>query len=103
MKRQENEAQQILHRKEAEAAIEKARQDAYAETVAKIMQSVSPGLIEALTSNANVDLANGLTQAIAPYAIASDNESVADVTNKMLRGTPLEAILHKYLTNSENN
>lgn len=103
LKRQDNEAQQILRRKEAEAAIEKARQDAYAETVAKIMQSVSPGLIEALTSNANVDLANGLTQAIAPYAIAGDNESVADVANKMLRGTPLEAVLHKYLTNSENN
>lgn len=103
LKRQENEAQQILRRKEAEAAIEKARQDAYAETVAKIMQSVSPGLIEALTSNANADLVNGLTQAIAPYAIAGDNESVADVANKMLRGTPLEAVLHKYLTNSENN
>lgn len=96
LRRKENEINQELTRKNAEAAIEKAKQDAYAATVAKIMESISPGLIEALMSNANVDMMNGLTHAVGPYAIA-ENESIADVTNKLLRGMPLEGALEKII------
>ena len=35
-----------------------------------------------------------VTEAMAPYAIAS-GESVADVTNKLLRGTTLEGVIDK--------
>ena len=96
--RKAKDLEQDLAYKNALKDIEKAKQDAYAETVAKIMGSIAPGLIEAMTSNANADLTNGLVRAIAPYAIAGDNESVSDVANKMLRGTPLESIIKKYLS-----
>ena len=62
------------------------------------MSSIAPGLIEAMTSNSNADLTNGLVHAIAPYAIAGEDESISDVANKMLRGTPLEGIIKKYLS-----
>lgn len=92
--RQEKDTNQYLERKKAEADIEKAKQDAYAETVAKIMESVSPDLIAALTSISNHDMANVLFKSVAPYAIAND-ESVADFTNKLVRGLPLENALEK--------
>lgn len=96
--RKEKDLNQDLAYKNALAAIEKAKQDAYAETVTKIMSSIAPGLIEAMTSNANADLTNGLVKAIAPYVIAGDGESISDVANKMLRGTPLEGVIKKYLS-----
>lgn len=74
------------------AELEKAKQTAYAETVAKIMESVSPELVAALTSTANASMLETVTEAMAPYAIAK-GESVAEVTDKLLRGTTLEGIL----------
>lgn len=74
------------------AAIEKAKQEAYAETVAKIMASVTPDLVAAMTSKSNASMLETVTQAMAPYAIAQ-GESVAEVTNKLLRGTTLEEVI----------
>ena len=74
------------------AEIEKARQEAYAATIKTIMESVSEDLVAALTTNANADMLETVTTAMAPYAIAN-GESVADVTNKLLRGTSLEGII----------
>ena len=80
--------------------IQKAKQEAYAATIVQIMNSIQPGLIEALSMNANTDMVNALTHAMAPYAIAGEEESIADVTNKMLRGTPLEGVLNKFIQQS---
>lgn len=91
--RKQKDIQQDIDKQTALAKIEEAKQKAYAETVASIMNSIGPDLVSALTSNANVDMLNGLVQAIAPYAIAQGNESVADVANKMLRGLPLEEVV----------
>lgn len=74
------------------AEIEKARQAAYAETVANIMKSVSPDLVAALTSKANASMLETVTKSMSPYAIAQ-GESVADVTNQLLRGTTLEEVI----------
>ena len=74
------------------AELEKAKQDAYAATVAKIMESVSPELVAALTSTANASMLETVTEAMSPYAIAK-GESIAEVTDKLLRGTTLEGIL----------
>ncbi|MBQ5395296.1 MAG: hypothetical protein IIU59_00275 [Alistipes sp.] len=74
--------------------IEKAKQQAYADTVKSIMASISPELVAALTSTANADMLETVTQAMSPYAMAN-GESVADVTNKLLRGTPLEGFIEK--------
>ena len=83
------------------AAIEKAKQEAYAATVTKIFEAIQPELVAALTMKANGDMVDSLTHAIAPYAIAED-ESIAEVTNKMLRGTPLEGVLNRYLTQASS-
>ena len=75
------------------AAIEEAKQKAYAETVAAIMGSISEDLVAAMTSKSNNDMTVAIAQAIAPYALAGDDESVADVVNKLLRGTALEQLV----------
>ena len=82
-----------LARKKAEADIEKAKQTAYAETVAKIMASIAPGLIEAMNSKSNAETTAAIAQSLAPYALAGKDESVADVVNKLLRGTSLEQLV----------
>lgn len=74
------------------ADIEKAKQAAYAETVEKIMASIEPGLVEALTSRANADIFNGISNGIAPYALAN-GESAAQFVDRLLRGTTLESIV----------
>lgn len=73
------------------AKIDKDRENNYAEVIAKIMSSISPGLIEALTSSANASMLEAVSESMSPYAIAK-NESVAEVTDKLLRGTTLEGI-----------
>ena len=75
------------------AAIEEAKQKAYAETVAAIMGSISEDLVAAMTSKSNNDMTVAIAQAIAPYALAGEDESVADVVNKLLRGTALEQLI----------
>lgn len=75
------------------AAIEKSRQEAYAATVKTIVESISEDLIAALTSKSNAAMLETVTEAMAPYAIAN-GESVADVTNKLLRGTGLDEIVN---------
>jgi hypothetical protein len=74
------------------AAIEEAKQKAYAETVAKMFAAISPDLVAALESQANAQVMTGLGQAIAPYALAK-NESAAEAINTLLRGTSLEKTL----------
>ena len=75
------------------AEIEKARQEAYAATVKTIVESISEDLIAAMTTKANSEMLETVTEAMAPYAIAN-GESVADVTNKLLRGTGLDEVLN---------
>ena len=74
------------------AAIEEAKQKAYADTVAKMFAAISPDLVAALESQANAQVMTGLGQAIAPYALAK-GESVSDAINTILRGTSLEKTL----------
>ena len=90
-RRKETQAQEIEHAKQL-AEIEKAKQEAYAKTVAEIMASVSPDLVAALTTQSNNAMLETVTRAMSPYAIAQD-ESVAEVTNKLLRGTSLEGLM----------
>ena len=82
----------MIKTEKALAAIEEAKQKAYAETVAKIYAAISPDLVAALQAQANASMANGIGQAVAPYAIAK-GESVSDAINTLLRGTSLEKTL----------
>jgi len=72
--------------------IQKAKQEAYAETIKKIVESVSPDLIAALTAKANSEMLTEATKSMSPYAIAR-GESVADTINTLLRGTSLENVI----------
>lgn len=90
-RRKETQTQEIEHAKQL-AEIEKSKQEAYAKTVAEIMASVSPDLVAALTTQSNNAMLETVTRAMSPYAIAQ-GESVAEVTNKLLRGTSLEGLM----------
>lgn len=85
-----NEVNIDYQRKQAE--IEKAKQDAYAETVKQIVSAISPDLIAALTTKANADLLETATEHMSAYSIAN-GESVADTVNRLMRGTSLEGII----------
>lgn len=84
---------QIAHEKEL-AAIEKAKQEAYAATVKEIMSSISPDLVAAISASSKADLLKEGMKNMSPYAIAN-GESVADTVNKLMRGTSLEDVLDK--------
>lgn len=81
--------QEIEHKRKL-AEIEKAKKEAYAATVAKVMESISEDLVAAMSTRSNNDMMIAIANAISPYAIASEDESISDVVNKMVRGLPLE-------------
>lgn len=93
--RKQKDSDAEIARQQALADIEKTKQDAYAETVKKVMNSIQPGLIEALTANGNVNLMKTIADGVAPYALAN-NESSADVVDRLLRGTTLEGIIKQF-------
>ena len=98
--RKQKDIDQELARKNAEAELEEAKQKAYAETVAKIMSSIAPGLIEALTANANRGMVDSLEHAVAPYVVAGDGETITDVVTRLTKGLPIEDAINK-LANKE--
>ena len=81
-----------LSAKRAEADLEVAKQNAYTANVEKIMASIAPELIAAMTSTSNAQLMETIAKAMSPVAMAR-GESVAETTNLLLRGTPLEGII----------
>lgn len=85
--------------KKEQAELEKIKQNTYAETVASVFNSISPDLAAALTSKANAQVLVEVSKAVSPYAIAHGGESVADVTNKLLRGTSLEQVINQISNN----
>ena len=90
--REKKEADAAIARKKAEADIEKARLDAQAATIAKVMESISADLVAAMTASSNADILTAVSSALAPYAMAK-GESVAEFTDKLLRGTTLENVI----------
>jgi major vault protein len=76
------------------AAIEEAKQKAYAETIKEIVGSITPDLVAALSTKANAELLTEATKNMSPLAIAK-GESVADTLNTLLRGTTLEKVVEK--------
>ena len=93
--REKKEADAEIAHKQALAEIEKAKQEAYADTVKKVMNSIQPGLIEALMANGNTNLMKTIADGVAPYALAN-NESSADVIDRLMRGTTLEGIIKQF-------
>ena len=90
--REKKETDAQIAKKKADADIEKARLDAQAATIAKVMESIGPDLVAAMNTSANADIVQAIAKSLAPYAMAK-GESVADFTDKLLRGTTLEGIV----------
>lgn len=76
----------------AMADIEADKQKAYAETVQNIMTSITPDLIASLEVNGKCNFAAMLAEHMSPYAI-SKNESVVDVTTRLLNGLGFDDIV----------
>ena len=58
--------------------------EAYAATVASIIQAISPDLIAAMQANSNAETLQQVSKAIAK------NDGVAETINTLLRGTSLD-------------
>lgn len=80
------------------AKIEEDKQKAYAATVVEMLGAIQPGLIEAIQGSTNAELANGIGQAVAPYAIAG-GQDISSVVSQMLRGTTMEDVLKNFKKN----
>lgn len=88
-----------LSAKKAQAELEVAKQNAYTANVEKIMASIAPELIAAMTSTSNAQLMETVAKAMSPIAMAR-GESVAETTNLLLRGTPLEGMIADFVKKS---
>lgn len=102
MARKQKEVDAKIAEQQALASIEKAKQSAYAETVAKIMESIQPDLVAAIQSQSEAKTFNGIAQGIAPYALAN-GESAAEFVDRLLRGTTLEGVINKFTPKNNNN
>lgn len=102
MARKQKETDAKIAEQQALASIEKAKQSAYAETVAKIMESIQPDLVAAIQSQSEAKTFNGIAQGIAPYALAN-GESAAEFVDRLLRGTTLEGVINKFTPKNNNN
>lgn len=76
----------------AMADIEAEKQKAYAKTVKEIVEAISPDLIASLEMNGKCNFAATLAEHMSPYAI-SKNESVTDVTTRLLNGLGFDDIV----------
>ena len=90
--RKDREIQQQIEHTKAAAAIEKEKQESYADMVKEIISAIGPDLAAALTHKANSEMLETVSSAVSPYALAQ-GESLADVVNKMVRGTSLENVI----------
>lgn len=92
MTRQTAEDTQKLNVEREKAEIEKAKNEAYAATVEKIMASITPDLVAAIETSGQCNLMETLAESMSPYAIAN-NEGVVDATERLLHGMPFVDVL----------
>lgn len=95
--REKEKTEAELSRKKEIYDLEINKQKAYTDAVKKVIEAISPNLIASMTSSSNAELLKAVSEAMSPYAMAS-GESVAEVTNKLLRGTSLEGLIENVST-----
>jgi len=81
--------------------LEADRQKAYTDSIKKVIDSISPDLIAAMESSSHADMMKEVAQSLSPYALASGDESVSDVVNKLMRGTALEGVINLQVKDKE--
>ena len=82
--------------------LEVDRQKAFTDSVKKVIDSISPDLVAAMTTSSKADMLKSVAESLAPYALAGDGESVADVVDKLVRGTAMEGLLDVIVKNEED-
>lgn len=60
----------------------------------KIMDSISPDLVAAITASSNAELLTSGMKNMSPYALAN-GMPIPEVVNTLVRGTPLENVINK--------
>lgn len=88
-----------IETEKALANIEKTKQEAYAATVVKIMESVGPDLTAALSATANESVTRAIASAVSPYSMAK-GESISKTVDTLLRGTPFDKVIRDISDNS---
>ncbi len=83
------------------AEIEKAKQQAYADTIKEILNAIQPGLIEAIGASSKAEILKTGMEAIGPYALANGDETIPETINKLVRGTTLENVINSDLFKTE--
>lgn len=81
-----------LEHARARAEIEKAKEDAKAEALVKILGAVGPELAAAMNDANNKEIISVMMNAVSPYAMAR-GEEVSETINRMVRGTSLEKMI----------
>ncbi len=66
----------------------------------EVMAAISPDLIQAMQDKTNAELVKVVTESMSPYAIAGE-EGVVDVTERLLRGTPLDNVIKGMFSTEE--
>ena len=92
--RDKKDSDQTLAWQKEHDKLELDKQKAYTDNVKKVVDSISPDLIAAITSGARADMVKEIAQSLSPYALAGENESVADLVDKLLRGSGLEGVVN---------
>ena len=93
--------QEIAYQKERDK-LEVDKQKSYTDAIKKVLESITPGLIEAINSSSRADMLKSVAESLAPYALADGNESVADVVDKLLRGTGMDGIINVFSDSDKN-
>jgi hypothetical protein len=55
-----------------------------------------------MNAQSNAAMTETIASSLSPYALAGKDESVADVVNKLLRGTSLEGVIDGVNINANN-
>ena len=98
-RKKERTAAEVAAKKEMDN-LDITKQKAYTDALKKVIDAISPELIASMTSSANAELLKSVSEAMSPYAMAT-GQSVAEVTNMLLRGTSLEGLIDKIGTDKK--
>ena len=95
LQREKDAAVQAVAIAKDQAKLETDKLNAETDAKKRLIDSITPDLIAAITTASNTETLRCVAENIAPWALASKDESVADVVTKLTRGTSLEGLLDK--------
>lgn len=92
---------QTLAWQKEQAKLEADRQKAYTDSVKKVVDSIGPELVAAINSSSQSEMVKEIVKSLSPYALASGDESVADVVDKLFRGSGINGFVDLQIKNKD--